>query len=296
MAQSRIYLPKVNCPPATILEFLATKFPHIPVADWRDRIDRGKVTTSSGTPITPDSPYRHGAMIFYVKEVAFEPTCEEEETILYQDDQILVANKPHGMPVTPAGRHIARALLNRLQQRTGIESLVPLHRLDRDTAGVILFGLKAGYRAPYHQLFATGKITREYLAVASIAGVPEERQWFVQNRLEAGEPWFRQQVAATGHVNARTEITLIGTRGDLGLFHLVAHTGRKHQLRVHMHSIGYPILGDLIYAQVSEPSRQVSPLQLLASRLAFIDPVAGLSRDFRSPTRLLHAWEPGSSD
>ncbi|HET9219177.1 MAG TPA: pseudouridine synthase [Terriglobia bacterium] len=292
MAHSRVYLPKLNCPPATILDFLVKKFPHIPAEKWRDRIDRGIVTAASGTPITPDTPYRHGQMIFYVKEVPFEPPCDEEETILYQDEQILVANKPHGMPVTPAGQHIARSLLNRLQQRTGIESLVPLHRLDRDTAGVVLFGLKAECRARYHQLFATGKIRREYFAVALVAQVPEERQWLVQNRMEPGDPWFRQKVVATGHFNAKTEITLIETRGGLGIFHLVPYTGRKHQLRVHMHSIGHPILGDLLYPQINEPQPAVAPLQLLASRLAFMDPVTGLERDFRSPTRLQHAWGP----
>ena len=296
MAHSRVYLPKLNCPPATVFEFLVEKFPHISAENWRDRIARGIVTASSGIPITPDSPYRHGQMIFYVKEVPFEPACDEEESILYQDDQLLVANKPHGMPVTPAGQHVARSLLNRLQERTGIESLVPLHRLDRDTAGVILFGLKAEYRASYHQLFATRKIRREYVAVALIAQDPDERRWLVQNRMEPGDPWFCQKVVATGRVNSKTEITLIESRGGLGLFHLVPHTGRKHQLRVHMHSIGYPILGDLLYPRVRESKLPVPRLQLLASRLEFIDPVTGLARDFRSSTRLVHAWEPGSSD
>jgi tRNA pseudouridine32 synthase / 23S rRNA pseudouridine746 synthase len=292
MVRSRLCLPKLKSPPATLLEFLSTHFRHIPEITWRDRMARGLVTNSSGLPLREDTPYSRGLTVFYVREVPFEPASSETETILYQDDEILVADKPHGMPVTPAGDHVARSLLNRLQQQTGIDNLVPLHRLDRDTAGIVLFGLKTESRRHYHALFEKRLIEREYLAVAELRKPPTQRRWTVENRLVSGEPWFRRRVAEDGRANAITTIDLLDTRKSLGLFRLIPRTGRKHQLRVHMSSIGFPILGDVLYPEQSEAEPGDTPLQLLASRLCFNDPLTGLRREFKSSRRLEHAWEP----
>jgi len=113
----------------------------------------------------------------------------------------------------------------------------------------------------------------------------------VQNRLAPGEPWFRQRIAGDQPVNAVTKISLIETRDGLGLFRLTPQTGKKHQLRVHMTAIGFPILGDDIYPEIREPAQQ-APLQLLASRLSFLDPFTGLRREFKSARRLLYGWQP----
>ena len=248
---------------------------------------RGLITTSDGQVLNESSPYSHGLTVFYVKEVPGEPDCEEVETIVYQDEEILVADKPHGMTVTPAGNHIARSLVNRLQNRTGIRHLAPLHRLDRDTAGLVLFGIRPEARGRYHQLFARGTIEREYRAFATVREVPLERHWIVKNHLAAGEPWFRRRIIDHEPANAITTIDLIATRNALGLFRLVPRTGKKHQLRVHMSSIGFPILGDLLYPNVRDFEPPTPPLQLLAARLAFIDPVTGAQREFQSSIRLL---------
>jgi tRNA pseudouridine32 synthase/23S rRNA pseudouridine746 synthase len=286
MVRSRVYLPKLQSPPATVLEHLALRFPQIPASTWRDRMARGLVTTTDGTILTEDSPYQYGKTVFYLKEVPFEPPPVETETILYQDDKILAADKPHGMTVTPAGDYVARSLLNRLQERTGIDSLVPLHRLDRDTAGVVLFGIHADMRGQYHELFSKGTIEREYLAVAAMTKSANTRRWTVENRLVEGTPWFRQQITRPGQINAVTEIELIDTREGLGLFRLLPRTGKKHQLRVHMAYIGFPILGDTIYPEICQPEGSSQPLQLLAWRLTFADPLTGEQRDLRSTRRL----------
>lgn len=288
MPRSRVYLPKLESPPATILEHLSSRFPHIPLSTWQERMTRGLVTTSSGAPLAADSPYRHGVMVYYQREVPFEPRPSEIETILYRDEEILAVDKPHGMPVTPAGDFVARCLLYRLQDQTGLTDLVPLHRLDRDTAGVVLFGARAESRARYHELFSNGSMEREYLAVADLMHPPEKTRWHIQNRLAPGEPWFRRRIEE-GPVNAITTIELVGTTEGRGLFRLLPQTGRKHQLRVHMYSIGFPILGDPVYPEISSPSADTGPLQLLASRLTFADPVTGLSHDFRSKRKLRHA-------
>ena len=285
MTRSRVYLPKLERPPATILEYLALRFPRLPVSVWRDRMARGLVTTPGGMILTENSPYHYGTTVFYVKEVPSEPSPAETETILYQDDEILVADKPHGMTVTPAGDHVARSLLNRLQEQTGADSLVPLHRLDRDTAGVMLFGMKADTRALYHELFSRKAIEREYLAVAAMTNATQTTRWRVEGRLVEGIPWFRRQVATEGPANAITEIELIETRNGRGLFRLLPQTGKKHQLRVHMAFIGFPILGDPLYPEMRQLETSL-PLQLLACRLTFVDPLTGTRRDFRSTRQL----------
>jgi len=285
MPRSRVYLPKVVSPPSTILEHLTSQFPHIPAATWQDRMVRGLVTTSTGEVLSETSPYSHGLTLFYIKEVPSEPPCAELESIVFQDDEILVADKPHGMPVTPAGNHVARSLVNRLQERTGIGNLAPLHRLDRDTAGLVLFCIKPEVRGRYHQLFAQGTIQREYLAVATLKETPGDRHWIVKNHLASGEPWFRRRIVENETPNAITAIELIETGNGLGLFHLVPRTGKKHQLRVHMSSIGYPILGDPLYPELRNPEANL-PLQLLAAALSFVDPLTGAQREFKTSLRL----------
>jgi tRNA pseudouridine32 synthase / 23S rRNA pseudouridine746 synthase len=245
---------------------------------------RGLVTTEDGVKIAEDSRYAAGLTVFYLREVPSEPAPLETETILFQDEELLVADKPHGMTVTPAGAHVARSLLNRLQERTGIDTLVPLHRLDRDTAGTVLFGINSESRARYHALFATGSIQREYLAVARVARIPDQKRWIIENRLGPGDPWFRREIVE-GPINAVTEIEFVDAREGVGLFQLRPRTGKKHQLRVHMASAGFPILGDSLYSDTSE----FLPLQLLAHRLRFVDPITGGARDFRSARQLQKA-------
>jgi len=248
---------------------------------------RGLITTSTGQVLSEGSPYSPGLTVFYVKEVPEEPASDATETILYQDDEILVVDKPHGMPVTPAGNHIARSLLNRLQERTGIGDLAPLHRLDRDTAGLVLFGIKPESRSRYHALFARGAIEREYFAIALLREAPRERRWIVRNHLAAGDPWFRRRIVEREPVNAITTIDLLEIRDGLGLFRLLPGTGKKHQLRVHMNSIGFPILGDPVYPDIVDPEPPAIPMQLLATRLAFVDPLTKVRREFKSTLRLL---------
>ena len=245
---------------------------------------RGLVTTPEGLTLHEDSPYEHGTTVFYIKEVPSEPAPVELETILFQDDEILAADKPHGMSVTPSGDQIARSLLNRLRESTG-DDLVPLHRLDRDTAGVVLFGRKPSSRARYHALFSEGNIEREYLAVAELSEPPQTTRWIVENRLVPGKPWFRRRIES-GKANARTKIEFIESRAGLGLFRLIPRTGKKHQLRIHMSSSGYPILGDPFYPEIRQPQDPDLPLQLLAYRLSFVDPFTEILREFRSMRQL----------
>ena len=283
--QSRLYLPKIDSAPGTILEYLIAQFPQVSAETWGERIDRGLVAVDVNDElVTRQSPYRHGVTVLYYKEVPDEPPVSEEETILYRDDEILVADKPHGMVVTPAGDHVKRSLLFRIQQSTELVNLAPMHRLDRDTAGIVLFAIREETRGRYHQLFMDRTIEREYLAIAHLGASTEPKLWHVRNRMEDGEPWFRQRIAkdSVHEPNAITRIEYIETRNGLGLFRLRPETGKKHQLRVHMASLGFPIVGDLLYPEIRERQDNDPPLQLLAHRLSFVDPLSGESRSFTS--------------
>jgi tRNA pseudouridine32 synthase/23S rRNA pseudouridine746 synthase len=283
---SRLYLPKFDAAPQTIFEYLLARFPQVHASIWRDRVSRGLVTLSDGTRIEERSPYRYGITVFYRKEVLSEPLPSEEPRVLYQDDAMVVADKPHGMPVTPVGDHVERSLLVRLQRTLELPDLDPVHRLDRETAGLLLFTIRPGVRAQYHRLFAEGQVEREYLTVAHVEAAPKITQWRIENRLAPGEPWYRQRVVE-GRVNAITEIELTALSSGYGRFRLFPKTGKKHQLRVHMASIGYPIAGDPFYPVITEKRDSDLPMQLLARRLAFIDPLSGVERDFTSTRTLL---------
>lgn len=284
--ESRIYLPRVpnwSEPPRTVLEYLVRRFPHIDAQIWRERSDKGQIRFEDGAVLEWNTPYHDGLTVVYPKEIPNEPCATESEIIVFQDENIIVVDKPHGMVVTPAGDQVERSLLVRLRRLTGFSDLTPVHRLDRDTAGIVLFAIHGESRHRYHQLFEKKLVEREYRAAALVESVVMQRTWDLANRMEPGEPWYRQQISTnSAPVNAVTRIELLECRSDLGLFALKPETGKKHQLRVHMTSIGYPIFGDLLYPEIREAEADEIPLQLLAYRLAFVDPVSGEPRNFRS--------------
>lgn len=285
---SAIRLPDTAGPRPSILEFLSGRFPLVPRACWAERLRDGKLLDEHGRPITAATPYIPGKRILYFREVEHEPVIPFAERILFQNDEILVADKPHFLPVMPGGRYVNECLAQRLRARTGMTELVPLHRLDRETAGLVLCSLNPRTRGRYHRLFAHGQIEKVYEAVAAAPEPPRQSHWEVENRLARGEPRFRMQVAA-GTVNARSVIRLVETRGQRARFELRPVTGKTHQLRVHLSGLGFPILNDRYYPEL-EAERDddyTRPLQLLARRLRFTDPVSGQEMEFRSERELM---------
>lgn len=271
----------------TILDFLERRFPKVGREVWQRRIEEGKVLDEEHRPITLATPYRPRTRLLYFREVDREPEIPFRETVLYRDDHLLVADKPHFLPVVPAGRYVNQCLVYRLRRATGVETLVPVHRLDRTTAGLVICSLRQDTRALYCDLFVRRRVAKEYLAVAEVPEAPRRREWRVENRLVRGEPPFRER-QAPGEVNAVTRIVLRDRRDGRGLFHLFPDTGKKHQLRVHLASLGFPIVGERYYPELlpEAPLDLTRPLQLLAWRLRFRDPVSGEERDLVSHRRL----------
>lgn len=252
-----------------------------------DRFARGRVLGNDGQPLLPTQPWRAGQEIQYFREVADEPEVPFAEQILHQDEHLLVADKPHFLPVTPAGRFVRQTLLARLIASTGNRELVPLHRIDRGTAGLVLFSCNPDTRASYQRLFAERRIDKGYEALAPALPAlefPLQRS----SRIGRGEPFFRM-AELEGEANALSRVDVIERRGDVWRYALEPVSGRKHQLRVHMAALGAPIIGDDFYPQVleREPDDYRQPLQLLARRLAFMDPLNGQQREFRSARELL---------
>ena len=285
---SRVSLPRIDKPYPTILDFLAKRFPGVGQDVWKERILTGKVLDESGSPITRETPYVPQKRLFYFREVAEEPLIPLQEKIVFQNEEILVACKPPFLPVTPAGPYVNECLLNRLRRRTGINSLVPLHRIDRETSGLVLFSTNEKTRGLYGGLFLNGTIEKTYEALSEVSTCPEENEWNVENRLIDDDIWFRSKVVQ-GAVNTKSRIKLVACNDNKAHFLLYPVTGKKHQLRVHMSGLGFRIMHDRYYPELLDKQEDdlSKPLQLIARRVKFTDPVSGEVMEFESDRQLL---------
>ncbi|MFJ3525382.1 pseudouridine synthase [Pseudomonas sp. NPDC090203] len=283
---STLYLPPG--PWLTVLECLCDHFRAIGREQWLDRIARGRVLDGEGQPIALDLPYREGLRIHYFREVPNEVPIPVQETILYADEHLVVADKPHFLPVTPAGEYVEQTLLRRLIRTLDNPHLVPLHRIDRHTAGLVLFSANKQSRSAYQALFPTRQIDKSYEAIAK--ALPEvEFPRVHKSRLVDGEPFFRMQ-EGPGQSNTETRIEVRERQGELWRYGLYPVTGKKHQLRVHMAALGAAICNDPFYPDVLKDvlDDYDKPLKLLAQGLRFVDPVTGQERVFESRIKL--AW------
>ena len=279
----------VHLPPgpwSTVLDCLCAHFDKIGRVQWLDRIERGRVLDGQGVPVTPDTPYRAGMCIRYYREVEDEAPIPFEERVLHVDEHLVVADKPHFLPVTPAGRFVRQTLLARLVERLGNPQLVPLHRIDRGTAGLVLFSANPATRDAYQALFRQRAIVKRYEALAPPLPALEFPLWR-RSRLVRGEPFFRMQEVA-GEPNSETRIELLERDAIDWRYALYPVSGRKHQLRLHMAALGAPIRNDPLYSSwpgndADDPQR---PLCLLAQELRFVDPLDGRARTFRSSLEL----------
>ncbi|PWF46645.1 RluA family pseudouridine synthase [Massilia glaciei] len=269
-----------------MLAFLVERFPDVDAEAWRARMARGDVVDGAGKPLGPGSPVRRGARIWYYRELAFETPIPFEVEILYRDEHLLVVDKPHFLPVIPSGRFLHQSALVRLKKSTGLAHLTPIHRLDRETAGVLIFSHNPASRGVYQSLFQKREIGKVYEALAApLAGVslPHVRR----SRMVEGTPFFRMR-EVEGEPNSETLIEAIEARGEAVLYRLRPHTGRQHQLRVHMSALGAPIINDAFYplALPCKGDDFTRPLQLLARSIGFTDPLTGQPRFFESARRL----------
>ncbi len=287
MRPSTLHLPLGDW--ATVLDCLCAHFPAISRERWLQRMLGGRVLDAAGAPLSPAHPYRVGLRVHYFREVAAETPIPFVERVLHLDEHLLVVDKPHFLPVMPAGDYVEETLLARLSKRLGNADLVPLHRIDRHTAGLVLFSTNRLSRGAYQGLFRQRLIDKRYEALAPALAqlqLPLRRC----TRLDAGEPFFRMR-EVEGPANSETRIELIEKLGPLWRYALYPVTGKKHQLRVHLAALGAPICNDPFYPEVSAapdaPDDYARPLKLLAQALSFVDPLSGQQRRFQSQLSLI---------
>jgi len=271
----------------TIAEFLIERFRAITRDAWLERIAAGDVIDEHHIPVTIERRYESPLRVYYYRTLDGEVHIPFEEQVLFQDDQLVVADKPPFLPVTPTGKYLQESLLVRLKRKLQIDDLVPLHRIDRSTSGLVLFSVRRETRGAYQQMFPERRIAKHYEAVVpwreGVSSVPDvyrsrlvDDEHFMRMREEPGEP------------NSETRIEVQEVRGDRALLRLSPITGRKHQLRVHCLALGMPIENDPIYPVLLPENTDDfdKPLQLLAKSVAFQDPVTGDLRSFTSPRSL----------
>jgi len=286
-APSTLHLPQGDW--STVLDCLCAHFPTIDRATWLDRFARGRVLGADGQALDVTHAYQVGLRVHYFREVPNEQPIPFEARILHQDEHLLVADKPHFLPVMPSGSYVNETLLARLSKRVGNPDLVPIHRIDRLTAGLVLFSTDPASRGAYQALFRERRIDKRYEAICP--ALPElefprrERLHMIE-----GEPFFLMK-QGDGEPNSETRIEVLERRNELWRYALYPVTGRKHQLRLQMATLGAGICNDPFYPELIERARRDQddygrPLKLLARGLAFDDPLSGARRSFTSQLQL----------
>ena len=270
----------------SMLDFLAQRLPVVARDEWRQRMLAGDVVDERGQLVVPGRPFEGGLRLYYYRSLPAEPVLPFSEVVLYQDEHLVVADKPHFMPVTPSGRYLHNTLLVRLKRQLGLPELSPLHRIDRDTAGLVMLSVQQRTRGAYQALFRDRQITKHYDAIApwrADVAFPREHV----SRLEESPQFFRMQ-EVPGEPNSHTHMQVLEVAGGWARYRLSPITGKRHQLRVHMAALGLPLRNDPFYPVVNDPPEgdYSRPLQLLARSLAFVDPVTGAQRVFESQQSL----------
>lgn len=282
VSASKVFLPKMKPAPATVYQYLCQQFAHIEPAEWQQRLTDGLIYDALGQVLNLSSEYIENSHVFYYRFLAHEIHIPFEHEILFENEHLLVIDKPHFLTISPTGQYVQETLLVRLKKQIGNEFLTPIHRLDRETAGVVLFSKQPSTRAIYQEMFAQRQVNKTYHAIAPFHAdltFPCHTRY----RMEKGQPFYTMQVVE-GQINSETEIDLIEHDAVWGKYELKPITGKQHQLRVHLNSLGIAIKNDPFYPLVQHKREDdfSAPLQLLAKHIRFKDPVTFQDMQFLS--------------
>lgn len=253
----------------------------------------GEFVDQQGRAFQAQDSYRPNAFVWFHRQLADEVPVPFELTVLSADDRLVVVDKPHFLATTPRGIHVRQTALVRLREALDLPDIAPLHRLDRLTAGVLVFTTRREFRAVYAGLFQRGEVTKVYEALAPHDASLEFPRLIV-NRIEKPRGSLQARVVP-GEPNAKTLVEVVEVRGAIARYRLTPATGKTHQLRLHLAELGLPILGDPLYPSVVEvePDDYSRSIRLVARSLAFTDPIDRTQRSFRSNFAL--EWPIGHS-
>lgn len=267
---------------ATIADYLGARFGQAPT---EAAITRGDVFDDELRPVDLSTPFTPGRTTWLYRTPPEEAPVPFGIDILHRDDDLIVVDKPHFLATMPRGRHVTESVVVRLRRKTGLEQCSPAHRLDRLTAGVLVCTVRPEVRGVYQELFASRAVVKTYEAIAAASNL--EFPQTVRSRI-IKERGVLTAAEVPGEPNSETVIALLETRDGLGRYECRPLTGKTHQIRVHLNSLGIPILGDPLYPEVlpDAPADFSKPLRLLAKSIAFTDPLTGARREFESNRQL----------
>lgn len=286
VSASKVFLQAVSPRPATIYAYLCQQFRHIEPREWQSRFELGLVYDAQGQVLTVESPFQPNTHCFYYRFLAYEAHVPFQHQILFENEHLLVVDKPHFLTMSPTGQYVQETLLVRLKQQTGNEHLSPIHRLDRETAGVVLISKCVESRGAYQQMFAIRQVQKTYHAIAAYR--PDLNfPMTLSLKMEKGQPFYTMQIVE-GEPNSETLIQLLEHKGQWAKYELHPHTGKQHQLRVHLNHLNIPIQHDPFYPEVVHKAEYdfSQPLKLLAKQLQFKDPLTEQQMSFSSKFEL----------
>lgn len=299
---TRLRLPDEG-PWETALDYMMHRWGHIDPQGIEDRFDAGEIVGEAGIALDRSTPMQDHTFIWYYRTLPPETRIPVELDILHQDDHLLVVDKPHFLPTTPGGTYIQESALVRLRNQLGLPDLIPMHRLDRMTAGILLLSTNPETRGKYQMLFEKRQVQKEYECVSAAEPAPGhpavDFPVVVRNRMTKSRSYLLAEVV-DGEPNAETRIERLRTfdASDVdggphrrALYRLEPHSGKTHQLRVHMASLGLGIVNDAFYPELLDkaPDNYAKPLQLLARGIRFVDPISGSPVEYRSRLELSEA-------
>lgn len=305
---TRLRIPDAG-PWVSVMDYMLERFGHVDSEGIVRRFESGEIVGLGAEPLTPSTSLGAHEFIWYYRSLPVEEPIPFTESILHLDAHLLVVDKPHFLPTTPGGRFVQESALVRLRNRLDMPDLVPMHRLDRATAGVIMFSVNPATRGAYQTLFERREISKEYECVSALD--PARRRAMAaldfpvtyRNRMGKTKGQLLS-VVVDGEPNAESAIELIGTGvsggnqpgREVGHFRLRPHSGKTHQLRVHMAALGLGILNDAFYPELLDkaPDDYAHPLQLLARSVSFTDPLSGKKTGFSSALELAERPVPAA--
>lgn len=288
---TRLHLPRTG-PWSTVSDYMVERFFHLDAEQLRSRFDRGEIVAFDGSALSRHTPLGAEEFIWYYREPPVELEIPFQVEVLHQDDDLVVVDKPHFLPTTPAGKYVQNSALVRLRRLLDNPDLAPVHRLDRATAGLLMFSARPQTRGAYQMLFQQRTIEKVYEAVsAKPAGWTDPFPLTVRLHIEKLRAQVCVDVDHDREPNSETLIELLSEDDHVIHTLLHPHTGKMHQLRVHLASIGAGILHDNLYPVLTDerPDDHDRPLQLLARELRFVDPISGKPREFVTRRSLQYA-------
>lgn len=239
----------------TVIEFYARRYPHSDEHEWRARIDDGSILLD-GARVGVETLLRRGQILSYKRVPWIEPDAPRTFGVIYEDEDIIVVDKPSGLPVLPGGQHLDNTLLALVRGRFGGEvAPSPLHRLGRGTSGIVLFARRQGALRRLTEAFTERRVTKVYRALVQGTGLPEETTIEVPIGRVEYPPIGTLHAAKSDGAPSTSICRLLHEDREqrCSLVEVRIITGRPHQIRIHMATVGHPLVGDPLYTHGGLP-------------------------------------------